>query len=57
LAEKVEEKNFFPVVVSHRFVLSRFFAVSLNEEPKNTIKIFSKVRPENLKQSQKKAVR
>jgi hypothetical protein len=28
-------------------------AVSLHEEPKNTIKIFSKIRPKNLKKSQK----
>jgi hypothetical protein len=31
-----------------------FLAVSLHEEPKNTTKIFSKIRPENLKKSQKK---
>jgi hypothetical protein len=30
-------------------------AVSLHEEPKNTIKRFSKIRPEDLKQSQEKA--
>jgi hypothetical protein len=29
-------------------------AVSLHEEPKNTIKIFSKIRPKNLKKSQKR---
>jgi hypothetical protein len=34
-----------------------FLAVSLHEEPKNTIKIFSKIRPENLKKSQKKVGR
>jgi hypothetical protein len=54
LAEKVEKKNFFPVVFSHRFFLIAFLAVSLHEEPKNTIKIFSKIRPENRKQSQKR---
>jgi hypothetical protein len=32
-------------------------AVSLHEEPKNTIKIFSKIRPENIKKSQKKVGR
>jgi hypothetical protein len=32
-------------------------AVSLHEEPKNTIKIFPKIRPENLKKSQKKVGR
>jgi hypothetical protein len=31
-----------------------FLAVSLHEEPENTIKIFSKIRPENLKKSQKR---
>jgi hypothetical protein len=38
LAEKVEEKNFFPFVFSHRFFLIAFLAVSLHEEPKNAIK-------------------
>jgi hypothetical protein len=32
-------------------------AVSLHEEPKSTIKIFSKIRPENLKKSQKEVGR
>jgi hypothetical protein len=32
-------KDFFPVVFSLRFFLSRFFAVSLHDEPKNTIKV------------------
>jgi hypothetical protein len=50
LAEKVKEKNFFAFVFSHRFFLSRFLAVPLHEEPKNTIK----ARPENLKKSQKR---
>jgi hypothetical protein len=31
-----------------------FLAVSLHEEPKNTTKIFSKIKPENLKKSQEK---
>jgi hypothetical protein len=34
--------------------LSRFFAVSLHEELQNTMKICSKIRPENLKKPQKK---
>jgi hypothetical protein len=52
-AEKVEKKNFFPVVVFLRFFLSRFLAVSLHEEPKNTThKKKSKIRPKNLKKSQ-----
>jgi hypothetical protein len=29
-------------------------AVSLHEEPTNTIKLFSKIRPENRKKSQKR---
>jgi hypothetical protein len=45
LAEKVEEKNFFPVVFSHRFFFIAFLAVSLHEEPK--------IRPENLKKKSK----
>jgi hypothetical protein len=56
LAEKVEKKNFFPFVFSHRKFFIAFLAVSLHEEPKNTIKIFSKIRPENLKKSQKRQV-
>jgi hypothetical protein len=31
-----------------------FLAVSLHKDPKNTIAIFSKIRPENLKKSQKR---
>jgi hypothetical protein len=54
LAEKVEKKNFFPVVFSHRLSFIAFLAVSLHEKPKNTIKIFSKIRPENRKKSQKR---
>jgi hypothetical protein len=54
LAEKVEKKNLFHVVFSHRFLFIAFLAVSLQEEPKNTIKIFSKIRPENRKKSQKR---
>jgi hypothetical protein len=57
LAEKVEKKKLFSCRLSHQFVLIAFLAVSLHEEPKNIIKIFSKVRPENLKKSQKKVGR
>jgi hypothetical protein len=60
LAEKVEKKNFFlsPFVFSHRIFFIAFLAVSLgHEEPKNTIKILSKIRPENLKKSQEKVGR
>jgi hypothetical protein len=53
LTEKVEEKNFF-LSSSHRFVLIAFLAVSLHEDPKNTTKTLSKIRPENLKKTQKK---
>jgi hypothetical protein len=34
LAEKVEKKNFFPFVFSHRFLFIAFLAVSLHEKPK-----------------------
>jgi hypothetical protein len=33
-----------------------FLGVSLHEEHKNTTKIFSKIRPKNLKKSQKKLI-
>jgi hypothetical protein len=60
LAEKVEKKKLFsfrlfPFPIE--FFLIAFLAVSLHEEPKNTIKIFSKIRPANLKKSQKKVGR
>jgi hypothetical protein len=63
---KIHVKNFWPKKLrktfflaffgrfSSGFFLSRFLAVSLHEEPKNTIKTFSKIRPENLKKSQKR---
>jgi hypothetical protein len=37
------------------FVLSRFFAVSLRGELKITIKMITKIRPENLKKMSNKA--
>jgi hypothetical protein len=52
--KKLRNKNFFPVVFSHRFFFIAFLAVSLHEEPKNTLKIFSKIGPENLKKKSKK---
>jgi hypothetical protein len=55
--KKLRKALFFPVVFSLRFFLITFLAVSLHEEPKSTIKIFSKVRPENLKKSQEKVGR
>jgi hypothetical protein len=43
LAEKVErKKHFFPVVFSLRFRFIAFLAVSLHEQPKTAIKMFSK---------------
>jgi hypothetical protein len=51
LAGKLKKKNFFPVVFSHRFCFIAFLAVSLHEEPKNTTKILSKIKPENRKKS------
>jgi hypothetical protein len=55
--KKLRKNTFFPVVFPHRLFFNRVLAVSLHEEPKNTIKTFSKVRPENLKKSQKKVGR
>jgi hypothetical protein len=58
LAKKVErKKTFFLSSFPIDFFFIAFLAVSLYEEPKNTIKIFSKIRPENLKKSQKKVGR
>jgi hypothetical protein len=58
LAEKVEgKKTFFLSSFSFDLFLIAFLAVSLYAEPKNTIKMFSKIRPENLKKSQKKVGR
>jgi hypothetical protein len=54
LAEKVEKKTLFSCrLFPSIFCFIAFLAVSLHEEPKNTIKIFSKIGPENLKKSQK----
>jgi hypothetical protein len=50
LAEKVE--IFFFPFPSNFFIA--FLAVSLHEELKNTIKSFSKIKPEKLKKSQKR---
>jgi hypothetical protein len=47
-----ENKLFFLRLFPSIFFIA-FLAVSLHEEPKNTIKIFSKIRPENLKKTQK----
>jgi hypothetical protein len=57
LAGKVDKKklfsfHLFPFPIEIIFIA--FLAVSLHEEPKNTPKIFSKTRPENLKKSQKR---
>jgi hypothetical protein len=57
LAEKVEKKKLFSCRLFPSPFLIGFLAVSLHEEPKNTIKIFSKIRPENRKKSQKKVGR
>jgi hypothetical protein len=54
LAEKVEEKKSFSCRLFPSIFFIAFLAVSLHEEPKNTIKIFSKIKPENRKKSQKK---
>jgi hypothetical protein len=55
--KKVERKQFFfPVVffLQLDFIAFGPWAVSLHEELKNTITIFSKIRPENLKKPPKK---
>jgi hypothetical protein len=49
--KKVEGKKLFPVTFFLPFFLLHCFAVSLHEELKNTIKILSKIRPQNLKKS------
>jgi hypothetical protein len=54
LAEKVERKKTFFLSSFPIVFFITFLAVSLHEEPKNTIKIFSKIRLENLKNLQKK---
>jgi hypothetical protein len=51
--KKIGKKKLFPVVFPSNFFIA-LLAVSLHEEPKNTIKIFSKIRPENLQKSPKK---
>jgi hypothetical protein len=57
-AQKVEKNTFFLSFFSLRFLfLIAFLAVSLHEKLKNTTKMFSKIRPENLKKSQKKVGR
>jgi hypothetical protein len=53
LAEKVEKKNLFSLRLFPSIFFIAFLAVSLHEEPKNTINIFSKIRPENLKNLKK----
>jgi hypothetical protein len=52
--KKLRKKTFFLSSFPIDFFLIAFLAVSLHEEPKNTIKIFSKTRPENRKKSQKR---
>jgi hypothetical protein len=54
LAEKVEKKKLFSCRLFPSIFFIAFLAVSLHEEPKNTIKLFSKIGPENLKSSQKR---
>jgi hypothetical protein len=56
LAKKVERKKLFCCRLFLSILFIAFLAVSLHEEPKNTIKIFSKIRLENLKKPPKKQV-
>jgi hypothetical protein len=53
-AKKVEKKT-IPVVFPLRFFGIAVLAVSLHEELKHTIQIFSKITPEKLKNNPKKA--
>jgi hypothetical protein len=55
--KKLREKKLFSCRLFPSIFFIAFLAVSLHEEPKNTIQIFSKIRPENLKKSQKKVGR
>jgi hypothetical protein len=52
--KKLRNKTFFLSYFPSIFLIA-FLAVSLHEEPRNTIKIFSKIRPENLKKNSKQA--
>jgi hypothetical protein len=56
LAKKVEKKKLFSYRLFPSIFFIAFLAVSLHEEPESTIKICSKIRPENLKKSQKRSV-
>ena len=56
LPKKLRKQKCMPFFFLRLFFIA-FLAVSLHEEPKNTIKIFPKIRPENLKKSQKKVGR
>jgi hypothetical protein len=53
--KKVEENKNNSVIFPLQFFFA-FLTISLHDELKNTIKLFSKITPKNLKQSQKKAV-
>jgi hypothetical protein len=54
LAEKVEKQKLFSFRLFPSMFFIAFLAVFLHEEPKNTIKMFSKIRPENLQKKLKK---
>ena len=54
LYKKVEEGKKNPFVFFLQFVFNAFSAVSLHKELKNTIQIFPKKGPENLRKSQTK---
>jgi hypothetical protein len=58
LAGKAERKNnFFSCRLFPLSFFIAFLVVSLHEDPKNAIKIFSKIRPKNLKKSHEKVGR
>jgi hypothetical protein len=50
--KKLRKKKLFSCHLFPSIFFNRVFDVSLHEETKNTIKTFSKIRPENLKKSQ-----
>jgi hypothetical protein len=54
LAEKVEETKLFSFRLFPSILVIAFLAVSLHEEPKNTVFFFPQIPPENLKKSQKR---
>jgi hypothetical protein len=55
--KNLRRKKTFSCRISPSIFFYRVLAISLHEEPKNTIKTLSKIRPKNPKKSQKKVGR